>query len=370
MTPTLRSTFIQMSIEAGVVEHVVHLCCDTSDEDLVAAGCSFLADFTFFSDQGTQAVMNCFDSIFVLCQKVFACTSWEESIPVLEGAMILLVNLAATTPSCHPLLLPLVLDVCVPIIEHPKSTDYARGNMILLLANLSMTQQQELRDMRVADPLLRLVLQDNVSGLRRSVAESVIIFLHGHEKCSEVDRLMEVNVVGDYCVPILEQSLERKEFRGMFPFLIYSTRLFHILAMCSEYALALVEDPRAVPLLIRASLHEDVAVRVDCDTEGRRFALQALTCLVSQRAWPWASGRLDPPVSEFLGRGLPGLLVDNHPVVRTAAAGLWVVLHPMVKRVLNALGQQVVAEGKCLGCIWHGRVLPFVFPSLAEVPPL
>jgi len=47
---------------------------------------------------------------------------------------------------------------------------------------------EELRALHVADVLLDLVVGGKAEddGMGRSVAESVIIYLHGHQKCEEV----------------------------------------------------------------------------------------------------------------------------------------------------------------------------------------
>merc|ERR1712194_887022 len=85
----------------------------------------------------------------------------------------------------------------------------------------------------------------------KSVAESVVIYLHGFEKCDIVDRLLAMGVVGNYCVPLMQCTLEVREFRGMYPFLVYSARLFRVLAQTKGYAEALMDDCRVLPLLLQ-----------------------------------------------------------------------------------------------------------------------
>merc|ERR1711879_129572 len=103
-----------------------------------------------------------------------------------------------------------------------------------------MTVSKELRDLGTAEALLDLTVNGRVSAARKSVGESVIIFLLGHNKCYAIDKLLEMNVVGEYCIPILKCALQSTEFRSMYPHLVYSVKLFHVLAQSPEYAKAAI----------------------------------------------------------------------------------------------------------------------------------
>merc|ERR1719464_301666 len=128
-----------------------------------------------------------------------------------------------------------------------------------------MTVAAELRALRVADVLLSLVLDEGAGEWGRSVAESVIIYLHGESKCEEVDRLMSAGVISKYCVPLMECTLRGGEFHGMHPYLVYSARVFQVLAQSREYAKALVADGRVFPLLQEAAHCANSPMNMDSD---------------------------------------------------------------------------------------------------------
>merc|ERR1712185_596154 len=128
----------------------------------------------------------------------------------------------------------------------------------------------------------------------------------------------ELHIVGDYCVPIMQFTLKGEEFRGMYPHLMYSARLFQVLARCREYGEALTQDERVVPLLLQAQRRQDT-FRVDSDLEGRRLALEALRSLAHFELWR--------PDFIYLEHDLPLSLADDHAGIRAAAAGLWAILH-------------------------------------------
>merc|ERR1719492_491131 len=124
-----------------------------------------------------------------------------------------------------------------------------------------------------------------MSDLRKSVAESVIILVQGHELGSEVDQLIERNVIKDYCLPILESALTGSNFRGMYPHLVYSIQLFDVLLRSRHYAETITKHREVVPLLLRASQHCENLAWLQSDNDGRRLALQCLRRLVRFGLW-------------------------------------------------------------------------------------
>merc|ERR1712224_612728 len=105
---------------------------------------------------------------------------------------------------------------------------------------MTVDVREQLRSLGVAQVLLDLVSDNQVTGQGRQVAESVIIYLLGDQKCAEMDRLLSMNVIGEYCVPLMEGTLNHTLFRGMCPCLIYSAKVFQVLAQSQDYAKALV----------------------------------------------------------------------------------------------------------------------------------
>lgn len=354
-----RRAFAVHAVERGVVAAAVRWI-ELGSADLVVAASNFLSDFAFGSDIAAQAVLQAFGRIANCFRRIFDTVAWEY-LPLLEAAVLLCVNIAAMCPAGHATLIPLVRPVCVRIIRNPKAPDKLRGNTITLLANLSMTVGPELRSLCVVQDLLDLILENKVSGRGRSVAESVIIFLHGDTKSDEVDKLMSLNVVGEYCVPLMELTLRGDEFRGMYPYLMYSARVFYMLAQSREYAEALVSDERVVPLLLQANRHRVGPMQVESDLEGRRLALEAICSLTRLRLWPRES---DVASLAILKADLPELLCDEHSGIRASAVALWARLN--VRYVIERLlvGHRLETAGIFPATFWSSKVLSFLFPFL------
>jgi len=354
----LRQEFVQRAIARGVVETAVQLI-ESGSVELAIATSNFLGDFTFGSDMGARAVEESFDRIARRFKHIFETLEWNN-LELLEATVLLCVNMASMCPSSHQLIVPLVQPVCLRIIEDLRASDVLRGNTITLLANLSTTVCEELRVLRVADTLLDLVVVRKFPDEGISVAESVIIYLHGHERCAQVDKLMDLDVVGEYCVPLMETTLAGQEFRGMYPYLMYTARVFKVLAQSEEYAKALVSHERVVPLLLKASSCRDLnrgAMLVESDREGRSLALEALCLFAQLRLWPMSSG--DRQGWTFIRDELPLLMQDEHAEVRAAAASLWCYLNiGYVKCLLRA------GDPKLPHFLWRRKVLTFLYPLL------
>lgn len=383
-----RRMFVKEAMERGVVDSVVCLV-EVGGEELRCAATNFLGDFAFNSGLGARAVLRVFDRVVACFQHLFA-ELMLLHLPLLESAVLLCVNIAATCPSGHPRLIPLVRPVCLQIISNPAVSDSLRGSTILLLANLSMTSRPELRALRVADALLDLLLAGQTSEPGKSVAESVIIFLHGSESsCSEIDQLMSLDVISKYCVPLLERTLVGGVFRGMYPHLLYSARLFQVLAQSRVYARALVAEPLVVPLLLQVNQAEvRQHLRVESDLEGRRLALDALRSLTRFGLWPPGAGgcnrETSPDVSNaplldegtavaamateaFLRDDLPELLKDEDLGIRSSAACLWATLHSQEALTYLMVGQRLEFEGKLPSLLWRSRIVgDFLIPFLCE----
>mmetsp|Transcript_54303 Transcript_54303/g.117495 ORF Transcript_54303/g.117495 Transcript_54303/m.117495 type:complete len:458 (+) Transcript_54303:44-1417(+) len=366
-----RRIFVEKAMDRGTVAAAVQLV-ECGDKETASAACNFLGDFAFNSDAGAHAVLKVFDRIVNCLEHIFEDMALQHLL-LLDAAILLCVNIAATCPAGHVRLVPLVWPVCVQIIKHPTASDKLRGNTILLLANLSTTVSQELRSLHVGDVLLDLVLDPDVPETRKSVAESVIIFLHGHQRCREIDRLMEADVVGNYCVPILELALSCEDFRGMYPHLMYSARLFQVLGQSREYAETLVAHKRVVPLLLRANRRREGPVLVESDLDGRRLALEALTSFVRFRLWPRAAScdggdetlEEDSDTLSFIAHDLPPLLADSHKGIRWAAVELWARLN--VGEVIThlLLGRHAEVYFGLPPGLWQRKVLGFLFPFLS-----
>lgn len=231
-----------------------------------------------------------------------------------------------------------------------------------------MSVGDDLREMGVAEALM-WVLKNEGSDHGISVAESVIIYLCGHCKCEEVDRLIELDVVDRYCVPLMEITLKRGKFRGMFPYLVYSARVFRVLAQSREYAEQLVAHERVVPLLQQASANLTTGpVQVESNAEGRAFALEALWSFARFRLWPCTPADSGHCGSDraFLRDTLPPLLMDAHAGVRSAAAGLWAALNTDAVSSLLLVGQRIERHRRLPPTFWRSKVLVFLFPFLAS----
>eukprot|EP00928_Gymnodinium_smaydae_P073215 TRINITY_DN56451_c0_g1_i1.p1 TRINITY_DN56451_c0_g1~~TRINITY_DN56451_c0_g1_i1.p1 ORF type:complete len:479 (+),score=95.77 TRINITY_DN56451_c0_g1_i1:69-1439(+) len=359
LSPEHRGIFIARALQQNIVAVAVQLI-ESGERDVAVAACNFLADFTFGSDGSARAVLRVFERIAACFKHVFEPLTWD-SLALLEAAVLLCVNIAAMCPDGHRLLVPLVQQVCVQIIRSPRAPEELRGNAITLLANLSTTVAEELRAVRVADVLLRLVADANVPGPGRSVAESVIIYLHGNQKCDEIDQLMAMDVVGNYCVPLMESTLKGEEFRGMYPHLVYSARLFQVLAQSPEYATEMLSNQQVVPLLLRVSrLPDEGPGKVESDLEGRRLSLETLRSLARLRLWP---DEAEQESWDFCHRDLPDLLDHGHVGIRASASGLWATLHMSFMYFLMFVGRELEQQGRATQHLWKEKVLQFLFPT-------
>lgn len=401
-----RQVFVQRAMARGVVGAAVQLI-ELGSADLACAASNFLGDFAFNSDAGARAVLDVFDRIAACFKHIFEGLLGQD-LPLLEAAVLLCVNIAASCPSGHCRLIPLVRPVCLQIIRNPSVSDNLRGRTIVLLANLSTTCGSELRLLGVGDALLTLIQANRISEAGRSVAESVVIFLYGSQACREIDVLVKsMDVIRDYCVPLLERTLLGQQFRGMYPHLLYSARLFQVLAQSREYAQALVANPRVVPLLLRVNcVQKRENLRVESDLDGRRLALEALWSLARFRLWPRSvggpgtlssysrggvrarggvlptaarqEGRLceekkeiedegeEEHTAAFLEQSLPLLLRNEHCGIRCSAVGLWATLNSHVV-TLHLLVGALLAKRGCLPYeIWKMRVLACLYPFLCE----
>jgi len=357
-----KHVFVEFALKKGIVETAVRLM-ESRDVNLAGAAVTFLGDFTFLSDHSTSAVLAVLDRIVHRFQHVFNVESQEQSV-LLEVVTIFCVNLAGGCRCSHARLLPLLQPVCQRIIRHPRVSGNLRANAIVLLANLSMTVSHEIRRLRVAEDVLDLLGNNEIPREQLSVAESVVIFLHGQSKCAEMDSLMAQDVVGKYCVPIMQHALARTRFRGMYPYLSYSARLFEMLSRSRTYAEAVAKNEKVVPLLIQTTrvLRDE---RLESDDEGCAVSLQALTALARFRLWPPSSG-LDSDSEAFMRVVLPLLLDNGNKSIRASAANLFAQLN--IQQVINQLlvGRRLESNGKLLSCIWRSEVLSFLHPFLME----
>jgi len=359
----LKHVFVIQAISKGVVDAAV--CLVSQDRSAAGLVCDFLGDFAFYSDTASRAVVKTFSQIvyhFV-----------PQHLMQIRPFISLCANIVATCPAEHQHVVALVGPVFLPIINDPHTTDSLMSSTILLLANLSLTVSHELRDLGVVDALLSLATDPLVPDARKSVAESVIILVRGHERGYEVDQLIERNVVEDYCLPILESALTGGSFRGMYPHLVYSIQLFDVLLQSRRYAETIAKRGEAVPLLLRASQHRDNLAWLQSDNEGRRIALRCLRRLVSFGLWTGdaesASSSATTPAHAaaghtFINKGLPPLLSDDDVRVRSAAASLWAVLHPEWLLLMRLVGRRLEAEGRLPWQLWQHFIVALV-PELA-----
>lgn len=352
-----RRKFVQRAREKGLIEAVVRVI-ESGSVDQVCTASNFLGDLIFNEDACSREVLDLFDRI--ACRFVGVFEHALEDLVLLEAAMLLCGNLAAACPSGHSRLLPMVQPVCLQIIGKLSVSDDLRVRTITLLANLSMTTAPALRALGVGTALLDLVSVNPSRESGKSVAESVIIYLHGDAKCQEVDTLVAMDVIPDYCVRLLRSTLAGEEFRDMYPHLLYSVRVFQVLAQCREYAQLLAGDPNIVPLLLHATC---APMRVETDLDGRRLALEALRSLSRFRLWP--SGRAqeggdgcaaeddDGCTAAFVERGLPELLASDSAGIRRSAAGLWASLNPSHVPMLLLVGCRLKATSGVPSSVWR-----------------
>jgi len=362
LPPETKDKFIQVAVGRGVIEASVGLI-ELGDVKLASVACDFLGDLSLNSDVGSQSVLKSFARVIGVLTRIFA-TLTTEHLPLVGSAVALCANIVAQCPESHAHSIPLVLSVFLPIIRDHKASDKLVGSTILLLANLSTSVGQSLRELEVADVLLRLVLDGGASKRRKMVAESVIIYLLGHKPCTEVDGLIAHGVIRNYCVPILECALAGTEFRGMYPHLMYSVRLFRVLSQSRAYAEALMSHEGVLPLLLQASQRMGHEVRLESDHEGRRLALESLVSFARFRLWPRGK---DHATDFFVANLLHVLLEDDHVGVRTAAAGLWACLNSNHMEFLQLLGHRFEAEGRLPPQLWSGSILGFLFPDLSAL---
>lgn len=361
LRPESRRIFIERAAGLGIAEVAVGLI-ESGGPRLALLASNLLIEFTFSSDVGARVVLGVFKRIAACFKRhVFRLPLNWEALPFLESAVLLCTNMAALCNVCHELLLPLVQPVCLEIIKSPLASEDLRSHTITMLANLSMTVAKELREMRVADVLLALVLEENgVQG--RSVAESVVVYLHSETRSVEVDRLMDAGFVGSYCVPLMEATLRGEEFRDMYPYLMYSGAVFQSLARCREYAERLAADRRVLPLLLQATMGCPGLMAMQSDLEGRSLALQALSSLAGFGLWPQPGDEDYEEARKFLEQQLPRLLADPHANTRRAAVELWARFNGAAVRLLQEMGLRVSAlPTDC----WRLQVLPFLYPFLA-----
>lgn len=384
-----RRKFVECARAKGIIKATVELI-EVGTSALACAAANFLGDFIFNSDAGAREVLELFDQIAGRFVHIFTGLA-QEHLALLEAAVKLCVNIAAVCTSGHPRLIPLVQPVCLQIISNPKISDNLRSITILLLANLSLTSASPLRALGVGEALLDLVSAERQSECGKSVAESVIIFLHGDHKCREVDELMARDVIVRYCIPLLERTLLGEEFRGMYPHLLYTARLFQVLAQSEEYAKALAANPDVIPLLLRVNnCTPKMNPRVETDLEGRRLALEALRSLVRFRLWPrrlasastsdcspteesitgtsGSNGQADDDTQtkRFLERTLPLLLDDGSAGLRASAAELWACVNISHLSLLLLVGSRLESRGSLPYSVWKARVLSCLVPSCAR----
>lgn len=368
LKPQAREMFVRQGMSRGVVTEAVRLI-ETAPSAVAAAATNFLGDFAFNSDMGSREVLKVFDRIADRFQLLFASSSDKVSLMIsedwlLQAAILLCVNIAATCPAGHMKLVRLVQPVCLKILQSPQVGDKLRGNTILLLANLSMTVLNQLRELQVAKVLLQLVENRSISEQGKSVAESVIIFLHGEEQCPQVDLLMERSVVSNYCIPIMAHTLKGTEFRGMFPHLLYSAKLFQVLSRCRVYAEKLLkEQDRVVPLLLRAVNPNGPPPRVETDYEGRRLVLEALWSLAKFKLWP---AEKDEESRRFIEKGLAQLKEDRQVGIRAAAAGIDAQLHSELVLEMLTVGKRLEADGWLPPSFWKYRIASQLYPFLSS----
>lgn len=354
----VKQLFVERVAEQHVVDSVVRLI-ELGGVDAASDACDFLGDLSFNSDLGSRIVFKESSRIFNCFRHAFQLASSHELV---RSFVSLCANLVATSPEGHFQLIPLIEPVILPIIRDPNTSDRLLSSAILLLANLSLTVGDELRELQVADALVALVLDQGISVLRKSVAESVVIYLLGRQPCDEIDQLMALGLVQEYCVPILQCALEDKAFRGMYPHLVYSARLFQVLASSRTYATALTANERVVPLLLYAARQSSKQARLGSDCEGRRLALETLASLVSFDLWPHRGNSMS---QAFVETELPLLLDDERPGIRAASVKIWAALHAGEIQLLLRIGQTMEVDGHLPGDLWQAA-LTFLFPFLVE----
>lgn len=356
-----RRGFIQTILGKGIVDVCISMV-EAGEDDMAVSAVNLLALITHGTEIGAQAVSVVFDRVVSRFDHIFSSLPWGYlgNLPLLDAVVLLCSNVAAMCPSTHTLLLDVVQPVCVRIVTSPQANDHLRANTIVLLANLSLTLPSELRALGVADVLLELVVSKSESPI--SVAESIIIFLHGHEKCEMIDTLMKLEVIDTYCVPLLRATLNNQMFRSMFPYLLYSVRVFRVLASSAEYAQALAFNEEVIPLLIKSCVYHRSCGQMESNFEGAALALQTLRLFVKFGFWPRDQEEADHV--DFLLNSLPSLCDDSHAGVRAAAVALWSQLHPGRVVFLQLVGMHTDFPQT----LWKRKILTFLYPLLCELP--
>eukprot|EP00405_Crypthecodinium_cohnii_P033270 CAMPEP_0206533372 /NCGR_PEP_ID=MMETSP0325_2-20121206/4916_1 /ASSEMBLY_ACC=CAM_ASM_000347 /TAXON_ID=2866 /ORGANISM="Crypthecodinium cohnii, Strain Seligo" /LENGTH=191 /DNA_ID=CAMNT_0054029983 /DNA_START=127 /DNA_END=699 /DNA_ORIENTATION=+ len=178
----------------------------------------------------------------------------------------------------------------------------------------------------------------------------------------------------------MQRTIEGEHFRGMYPHLMYSARLFEVLTRCPEYAEVLAGNSKVIPMLLHVAAECDRPLRVESDHEGRRLALEALRHLAQWKLWPPPAEAIARPSmspvrslsrsptgsedmeeslssgtsrgrqllvpsrsptqrpsfarrcllqesNDFINITLPNLLYHEHQGIRLSAAGLWAHIH-------------------------------------------
>lgn len=341
----LRERFVCMAVDLGLVPALVeilrHFAVPEATEalrvlnniSLGAIGCQAVLD-------SLQDVAHCFAHRF---QHI------NESTTELVGAGIMLTaNLAAVCSDRR--LLCMVRHL---ILEALRRQEHLAA-MALLSANLASTLASELRELGVAEALLDAVARD-VPG--RSVAESVVVYLQDGRECSEVDALIKMGLVPNYCVPLMQATLCGTEFRGMYPFRMYTSRLFLLLSKCRAYAEALAEDDRALSLLLQACQRESVQGFDSTVLEGRVLALRSIGHLTSFGLWPGT-----PAEAEILP-----CLSDGSSAVRAAASALWARLHKEDVWGLLLVAARMDRAMAVPPVFWREQILSYLYPSLSTL---
>jgi len=159
----------------------------------------------------------------------------------------------------------------------------------------------------------------------------------------------------------MQQTLLGEEFRGMFPYLVYSARVFQVLAQSREYAEALVMNDQVLPMLLQIACHDGAAMRVESDLEGRCLALRALCSIVEFGLW--GADAKDEPSRKFFRQDLGLLLNAQHRGIRRAAARLCIDLDVLFYLLVARRLQDTLPLA-----VWKRRVLAFIFPFLDCCP--
>lgn len=356
--------------QSGIIASAICLVEERTDAEAAADALFFLADFFDFAcdcpasrvpehEANLKMVLGIIPRLVQRLQALCGDLAHETSL--LSGALRLCVNIAASYPLSHPDLVPLVDVVCLQILGNPRASNRLHRHVITLLANLAKTVQKELRCLNLFHRMLALVVDSSIPEMRKSVAESVIIYLYGCQKCNEIDELMSMNVVDRYCVPLLEVTLGRGKFRGMLPHLEYSVRVFQILAQSREYAETLRAHEKVIPLLLQSITHGVKAWR-DTDLEGCRLALETLRSFCHFRLWP--NDDQCKEAAMFVQHELQPLLSHCHTGIRRSAAGLWACLNTDYIPALLLVGRRLEMDGRLPSPLWDANIITCLFPLM------